>query len=114
MVVDERTDRLFHALADPTRRQIVSLVLAEDRSVTELAQRFPMSFAAVQKNVAVLEQAGLVTKRKAGREQRVTGDVDGLQRARRLLDELEAVWRGRIARIGDLLAEPDDSKESRT
>ena len=96
---------MFHALADGTRREIVALVLAQDHSVSDLARRFPMSFAAVQKHVAVLERAGLVTKERRGREQRVRGDVDALQRARGLLDQLEDVWRGRVARIADLLAE---------
>jgi DNA-binding transcriptional ArsR family regulator len=105
MVVDQRTDAVFHALADGTRREIVSLVLAKDHSVSELAARFPMSFAAVQKHVAVLERAGLVVKERRGREQRVRGDVDALQTARQLLDQLEDVWRGRISRMADLLAE---------
>ena len=104
MVVSERVDGIFQALADPTRREIVGLVLATDQSVTELARRFPMSFAAVQKHVAVLERAGLVTKERRGREQRVRGNADALHEARRLLDQLEEVWRGRVARIGALLA----------
>lgn len=105
MVVDQRVDRVFQALADPTRREIVSLVLATDQSVSELARRFPMSFAAVQKHVAVLERAGLVTKERRGREQRVRGDADALHEARRLLEQLEDVWRGRVERISALLAE---------
>ena len=107
MVVDERTDRIFQALADATRREIVSLVLSGDQSVSELARRFPMSFAAVQKHVAVLERAGLVVKARRGREQRVSGNVDALHEARRLLDQLEAVWRGRVQRMGEILAEPE-------
>ena len=112
MVVDQQADRVFHALADPTRREIVSLALAGDHSVSELAARFPMTFQAVQKHVAVLEKAGLVSKRRRGREQLVTGNAGALQDAHRLLDQLEAVWRGRIARIGDLLAEPDPTQET--
>jgi DNA-binding transcriptional ArsR family regulator len=111
MVVDQQADRVFHALADPTRREIVGLVLSGDHSVTELATRFPMTFQAVQKHVAVLEKAGLVSKRRRGREQLVSGNVTALQDAHRLLDQLEAVWRGRIARIGDLLAEPTPTEE---
>lgn len=105
MVVDDRADRVFHALADATRREIVSLALAEDHSVSDLARRFPMSFAAVQKHVAVLEHAGLVTKERRGREQRVRGNPEALRLAHRLLDQLEVVWRGRIDRIGGLLAD---------
>ncbi len=98
-------DDLFHALADATRRDIVAVVLAEERSVTELAHRYPMSFAAVQKHVAVLERAGLVVKRRHGREQRVRGVPDALREARRLLDQLESVWRARIDRIDQILSE---------
>lgn len=99
-----RADRLFQALADATRREIVALTLTDERSVTELAQRFPMSFAAVQKHVAVLERAGLVTKERRGREQRVKGNADALDEVHRLLDRLAEMWRGRVDRIGDLLA----------
>lgn len=105
---------MFHALADGTRREIVALVLAQDHSVSELARRFPVSFAAVQKHVAVLERAGLVTKERRGREQRVRGDVDALRQARDLLDQLEDVWRGRVARMADLLAEPPHAEEGAT
>jgi DNA-binding transcriptional ArsR family regulator len=101
-----RADQVFHALADATRRDIVALVLQGEHSVSDLARRYPMSFAAVQKHVTVLERAGLVTKRRHGREQRVSGRVETLRHARGLLDRLEAVWRGRVERIDDLLAEP--------
>ena len=104
----EHADDLFHALADATRRDIVAVVLAGEQSVSELAGRYPMSFAAVQKHVAVLERAGLVTKRRQGREQRVRGNLDTLHEARRLLDQLEALWRARIDRIDEILAEPSD------
>lgn len=106
MVVSERADRIFHALADATRREIVSLVLSDEYSVSDLARRFPMSFAAVQKHVAVLEHAGLVTKRRRGREQRVRGNADTLREAHRLLDQLEVMWRRRIERIGEILTDP--------
>ncbi|WP_131792561.1 ArsR/SmtB family transcription factor [Candidatus Protofrankia datiscae] len=102
----ERANRLFHALADATRREIVTLTLTGEQSVSQLARRFPMSFAAVQKHVAVLERAGLVTKQRQGREQRVRGNADALREARRLLDQLADVWRGRIDRIDAILAGP--------
>jgi DNA-binding transcriptional ArsR family regulator len=109
MVVDEReheqADRVFRALADPTRRDIVSRTMRAEHSVSGLARLYPMSFAAVQKHVAVLEAAGLVTKRRHGREKLVVGNVGALREARRVLDQLEAVWRGRIDRIGVILAE---------
>jgi len=102
----ERADRVFHALADATRRDIVVRTLEGEHSVSALARHYPMSFAAVQKHVAVLEEAGLVTKRRNGREQLVRGQVDTLRRASQLLDALEAVWRGRAARMSEILAEP--------
>lgn len=98
---------MFHALADPTRRDIVTTVLRAEHSVSSLAQRYPMSFAAVQKHVAVLERAGLVVKKRHGRERLVSGDIDAVRAARLQLDRLEAVWRSRIARMDDILAEPD-------
>jgi DNA-binding transcriptional ArsR family regulator len=64
-----------------------------------------MSFAAVQKHVAVLERAGMVVKERRGREQLVRTDPDAVQQARRALDRLETDWRGRVERMTDLLAE---------
>lgn len=99
-------DRVFAALADRTRRDIVARVLTEEASVSALAERYAMSFAAVQKHVAVLERAGLVVKHPHGRERLVRGDVDTIRAAARLLGQLEEIWRGRIGRIEDLLAVP--------
>jgi DNA-binding transcriptional ArsR family regulator len=104
MVVDE-VDDLFRALADPTRRDILRRCGAGDASVSRLADAYPMSFAAVQKHVAVLERAGLVTKQRRGREQLVRTDAGAVGRARQALDELETTWRGRVSRMSDLLAE---------
>jgi len=108
MVVDQtsgdQADRIFHALADGTRRDILTRALGDGDSVSTLAQRYPMSFAAVQKHVAVLERAGLVTKERRGRERLVRTDIDTVQRARLLLDGIEQQWRARIDRIDDLLA----------
>ncbi|GIL35784.1 metalloregulator ArsR/SmtB family transcription factor [Phycicoccus jejuensis] len=102
---EDRADALFHALADRTRRDILRRVLAGEHSVTTLAAGYDMSFAAVQKHVAVLERAGLLTKRRHGREQLASGDVEAVRSVASMLDELEAVWRGRIARIDLLLTE---------
>jgi DNA-binding transcriptional ArsR family regulator len=102
----ERADALFHALADPTRRDILSVVLRDAHSVSDLARRYPISFAAVHKHVGALERAGLVTKTRHGREQRVRGDIATLRTAHRLLDDLEALWRERIDRIEQVLAQP--------
>jgi DNA-binding transcriptional ArsR family regulator len=91
-LTDEEVDRLFHALADVTRRDILHRCVRAEPSVSRLADVYPMSFAAVQKHVAVLVRAGLVTKERRGR-------------ARRVLDELETAWRGRVDRMADLLAQ---------
>jgi DNA-binding transcriptional ArsR family regulator len=112
MVVGERSqdevDRVFAALADATRRDIVQRVLAGEHSVSALARNYPMSFAAVQKHVVVLERAGLVHKRRQGREQLVRGDVETIRRAAHLLDQLELVWRARMDRFAEVLDETDD------
>lgn len=102
---EERADAFFHALADRTRRDILRRVLAGEHSVTALAAAYDMSFAAVQKHVAVLERAGLLTKRRSGREQLASGDVAAVRSVASMLDELEEVWRGRIAGIDALLKE---------
>lgn len=97
-------DQLFHALADATRRDILRRCGRGELSVSRLAEAYPMSFAAVQKHVAVLERAGLVSKERRGREQLVRTDPDAVSRARAALDELEATWRGRVDRMARLLA----------
>ena len=103
---EDRADAMFHALADRTRRDILRRVLAGEHSVSALASSYDMSFAAVQKHVAVLEKAGLSTKRRRGREALARGDVEAVQSVGSMLTELEAVWRGRIARIDELIAQP--------
>jgi len=103
-------DLVFAALADATRRDIVLRALSGHEGVAELAGHYPMSFAAVQKHVAILERAGLVTKHRVGRRKLVRTDIEALRLARGLLDEYEALWRGRIDRMTDLIAA---SKETR-
>src|SRR5918992_955917 len=107
LLTTPETDRIFHALADATRRDIVRTVLVQEHSVSALARRYPMSFAAVQKHVAVLEEAGLVIKQRQGRESLVRGNVDTVRRASQLLDALEEVWRGRVDRMSEILADPN-------
>lgn len=101
---EDRADALFHALADRTRRDILRRVLAGEHSVSMLAASYEMSFAAVQKHVAVLERAGLLSKRRVGREALASGEVEAVRSVGSMLTELESLWRGRIARIDDLLA----------
>jgi DNA-binding transcriptional ArsR family regulator len=109
MVVDRHAaadvlDQVFGALADATRRDILARVIDADASVSELAAHYDMSFAAVQKHVAVLERARLVTKRKDGRAQRVSGNPDAVRRATRLLAQFEQRWQTRMSRLDELLA----------
>jgi DNA-binding transcriptional ArsR family regulator len=99
---------MFGALADPTRRDIVRRAIDGGEGVAELAGHYPMSFAAVQKHVAVLERAGLVTKQRIGRRKVVRTNLAGVLAARRLLDKYEELWRGRIDRMTELIA---DTKE---
>ena len=102
---EDRADALFQALSDRTRRDILRRVLAGEQSVTALADKYDMSFAAVQKHVAVLERAGLLTKRRQGREQLASGDLQAVRSVASLLEEFEDVWRGRISRMDALLGQ---------
>lgn len=102
---DADVDALFQALADRTRRDIVARVIEREQSVTALAERYAMSFAAVQKHVAVLQRASLVSKAKRGREQIVRADLETIRRAQRVLDHYEQLWRHRVAQIDRILAE---------
>jgi DNA-binding transcriptional ArsR family regulator len=101
-------DRMFGALADHTRRDIVRRAIDAEEGIVELASHYPMSFAAVQKHVAVLERAGLITKERIGRRKVVRANLERLRVARRLLDQYEELWRGRIERMTELIA---DTKE---
>jgi DNA-binding transcriptional ArsR family regulator len=105
---DREVDRIFRALADATRRDIVRRTLGGEASVSELAGAYDMSFAAVQKHVAVLEGAGLVTKHPQGRERIVRGNLDTIRRAQALLERYEQIWRSRIERLDQLLADADE------
>jgi DNA-binding transcriptional ArsR family regulator len=102
-------DRMFGALADRTRRDIVRRGIGGDEGVAELANHYPMSFAAVQKHVAILERAGLVTKVRIGRRKVVRTNREGLRVARRLLDQYEELWRGRVDRMSALVMEPEEN-----
>lgn len=102
---DAQIDRMFRALADATRRDIVRRTLVDEASVSELARAYDMSFAAVQKHVAVLEAADLVAKIPRGRERIVQGNPETIRRAQELLGHFERLWRGRIDRLDALLAE---------
>ena len=113
MVVPMQTvldhDRIFGALGDATRRDIVRRAIDAEEGVAEIASHYPMSFAAVQKHVAVLERAGLVSKHRVGRRKVVRTNLEGLLVARRLLDRYEELWRGRVERMDRLI---DEEKEA--
>ena len=110
-VDEDRADALFHALADRTRRDVLRRVLVGEHSVSALAANYDMSFAAVQKHVAVLERAGLLTKQRSGREQLAHGEVEAVRSVGSMLAELEDLWRGRVARIDELIAIPEPDQE---
>lgn len=105
-LTDAELDRVFRALADTTRRDIVRRVLTGEQSVSALAARYEMSFAAVQKHVSVLENAGLVSKRPQGRERFVRGNPEHIARVRDVLARLEELWRARFSQLDSVLAEP--------
>ena len=105
-------DRIFAALADATRRDIVRRAIDGDEGVAELAGHYPMSFAAVQKHIAVLERAGLVTKQRVGRRKVVRTNPLALATARRLLDRYEQLWADRIGRMTRLIH--DETEEPST
>ena len=105
-LTDEDVNRIFRALADATRRDIVRRTLVDEISVSQLADAYDMSFAAVQKHVVMLEDAHLVTKRARGRERMVRGNPERIHDAQRLLDQFEQLWRSRIDRLDTLLADP--------
>jgi DNA-binding transcriptional ArsR family regulator len=118
MVVDrtgdqeQHADRVFRALADRTRRDVIRRAMNGTLSVSGLARLYPMSTTAVQKHVAVLEEAGLVHLTRRGRQQLVQTEIESVAKAQVLLAEFERLWRGRVDRIGDVLAEPVRGEKS--
>ena len=106
-------DRVFAALADHTRRDIVRRAIDAEEGVAELASHYPMSFAAVQKHVAILERAGLITKQRIGRRKVVRTNREGLRVARRLLDRYEELWTSRIDRMTELVTDTTQSTKEK-
>jgi DNA-binding transcriptional ArsR family regulator len=104
-------DAMFGALADRTRRDIVRRAISAEEGIVEVASHYPMSFAAVQKHVAILERAGLVTKERVGRRKVVRTNIDRLRIVRRLLDQYEELWRGRIDRMAELISKTRESQQ---
>ena len=112
--IEAETDAIFRALADSTRRDIVHRVINEEQSISSLAERYSMSFAAVQKHVAVLERSEIIEKQRRGKEQIVRVRLDTIRRAARLLDRFEQLWRHRAQRIDDLLRDDVSSQPHRS
>ena len=104
---EPEADRVFQALADATRRDILARAIEREQSVSALARRYEMSLTAVQKHVAVLERAALVSKHKSGREQRVAANPETLRKAATLLAAFEQLWIKRATKIAEILAEED-------
>ena len=104
-------DRIFSALADTTRRDIVRRAIAGEEGIAELAAHYPMSFAAVQKHVAILERAGLVSKQRIGRRKVVRTSVERIRVAQDLLDRYQELWRGRFDRMAELINETKENPE---
>lgn len=112
---DDQVDLIFHALSDRTRRDIMDKVSQGEQSISELAGRYEVSFAAIQKHVSVLERASLVTKRTQGRQKMVRNNAETLRRATELLARYERIWTQRIEAIGQILDEqPGESAPEKT
>jgi DNA-binding transcriptional ArsR family regulator len=108
---DTEMDGIFHALSDATRRDILARVTRTEQSVSGLAERYAMSFAAVQKHVAVLERAALVHKERKGRSQLVHAELGTVRKAALLLESYEEVWRHRASGIAALLGDDDSTTQ---
>jgi DNA-binding transcriptional ArsR family regulator len=102
---EAEADRVFQALADATRRDILSRAIEREQSVSALARRYEMSLTAVQKHVGVLERAALVSKHRSGREQRVAANPETLRKAATVLAAFEQLWIKRATKLAEILAE---------
>jgi DNA-binding transcriptional ArsR family regulator len=110
-MVENRLDVTFHALSDPTRRGMIANLALGEKSISELAEPFAMSFAGASKHVKVLEEAGLITRRKAGRTHVISIDAKPLEEAERWLRQWEKFWTIRLDRL-EALIQRDKNKEN--
>ena len=110
---DADVDRIFQALSDRTRRDILERAIEREQSVSAMARQYDMSFAAVQKHVAVLERAALVTKERRGREQIVHANGPTIAKAVALLDQYEQLWIDRANQIAAILESSHGGKGDR-
>jgi DNA-binding transcriptional ArsR family regulator len=102
-MVENRLDITFHALADPTRRGMLASLALGDKSIGELSEPFRMTFAGAAKHVKVLESAGLIERRKAGRKQICTLKAAPLAEAEAWLRQWEKFWSARLDRLQSLV-----------
>ncbi len=107
---EAQADRVFHALSDSTRRDILARAIEREQSVSALARRYEISLTAVQKHVTVLERAALINKHRSGREQLVVADPETLRRANQLLETFEQLWIHRTNQIAEILTEEGDTR----
>jgi DNA-binding transcriptional ArsR family regulator len=107
-------DRLFHALADATRRELIQQLSQGPAGVSELARPLPMSLAAVLQHIQVLEECGVVTTRKVGRVRTCELDPRGLRVAERWIARRRTLWEGRLDRLGALLEASTPSPSAET
>jgi DNA-binding transcriptional ArsR family regulator len=111
----EPLDRVFHALADPSRRLIVERLSRGPASVSELAQPLPMSLPAVVQHLQVLEGSGLVRSEKVGRVRTCSIEPVALRPVERWISARRASWERRLDRLGEYLAEgADEPREGGT
>jgi DNA-binding transcriptional ArsR family regulator len=105
-LAERRLDEVYSAIADPTRRAILSTLAGGEESVGSLAERFPISFNGVSKHVKVLERAGLVQRRVRGREHHIRLRAEPLREAARWLEHYRAFWEDRLDALEDFLTNP--------
>jgi DNA-binding transcriptional ArsR family regulator len=105
MVESNALDNLFMALADSTRRSILEQVASAEMSIGEIARHYQLTFAAVSKHIKVLERAGLITKRRRGKEQVVIIVPSTLGVARELIERYARMWSERFDNLEMLLKE---------
>ena len=106
----ERLDLTFAALADPTRRAMLASLALGERSVGELAAPHAMSFAGAAKHVGVLERAGLVERRKAGRQQLCRLKAERLREADQWLRQWERFWTSTLDRLEAIIVEDQEKR----
>ncbi|MBI1407097.1 MAG: metalloregulator ArsR/SmtB family transcription factor [Caulobacter sp.] len=102
-VTDSRLDATLQAVADPTRRAILSRLAQGEARVTDLARPFALSLNGVSKHIRVLERGGLVRRRRSGREHFLSLDPAPLDLAAGWIAEQKQLWAARLQRLDDIL-----------